>query len=553
LLKRRRELHRRVAEVFEERYANRIDAAAGLIAQHAREGGDDERTLRYASLAAEADARLYANAETVTHTTWAIDAATALGRPEQALDSLYTTRGRALELSGRIQDAVNTYEEMVSVAEAADDRTAALAGRLKLTTLYATPTPVFDAVAGRALCERTIALAQQLGDRAAESKAYWNLMTLNTFSGGDPAEAVRSGERSLAIARELGAREQIAFTLNDIWRPYSASGDLKTALACVEEARPMWLELQNRPMYCENLSSTGALLALAGDNEGSLALTGESYRIAGEIGNLWGQSYSLLNSYHVEASMGNYGRAFAQMRECIACADASGFMIPLAATRADMGVLCANLGQVERGAQLAADGLAIAERVNALAVPLVMASVAEIALLDGRLDDAHAAVERSMSEVLPGLLAFSAAANAEIQRGRLAAISGDHGAAIEVADHVLAWLRPLGVRPYEAEALLLKGTSLAAVGRSDEAERALVEGRGAADELGFAPMAWRIDLALSRLVADAGDATRAAELRERANATVQRIAATIDDDALRTSFLSVPDVQAVTTGGTLAP
>jgi len=111
----------------------------------------------------------------------------------------------------------------------------------------------------------------------------------------------------------------------------------------------------------------------------------------------------------------------------------------------------------------------------------------------------------------------------------------------------------LGVRPYEAEALLLKGTSLAAVGRSDEAERALVEGRGAADELGFAPMAWRIDLALSRLVADAGDATRAAALRERANATVQRIAATIDDDALRTSFLSVPDVQAVTTGGTLAP
>ncbi len=553
LLKRRRELHRRVAEVYEELYANRLEASASLIAQHAREGGDNERTLTYASLAAQADARLYANAETVTHTTWAIDAAIALGRPQAALDGLYTTRGRALELSGRIKDAVATYEEMESVADASGDRTAALAARLKLTTLYATPTPVFDAVVGRTLCERTIALARELGDRAAESKALWNLMTLNTFSGGDPSEAVRAGEQSLAIARELGLHEQLAFTLNDLWRPYAASGDLKAARAVLEESRPLWQDLENLPMYCENLSSTGALLALAGDNAGSLALTAESHRITGEIGNLWGQSYSLLNSYHVQASMGNYGRALAEMRECIESADASGFMIPLAATRADMGALYANLGAVERGAELAAEGLAIAERVNALAVPLVMASVAEVALLDGRLDDAQAAIDRSMTGVLPGLLAFSAAANAEIQKGRLAAIRGHHDDAIGVADHVLGWLRPLEVRPYESDALLLKGTSLAALSRLDEAEAALAEGRAAADELGFAPIGWQIDMALSRLASEAGDATRASALRERAKVLVEGIAATLEEDDLRASFLALPEVEAALTGGTLAP
>jgi tetratricopeptide (TPR) repeat protein len=530
-----------------------LEASASLLAQHAREGGDDERTLRYAALAAEADARLYANAETVTHTTWAIEAAKALGRPEVALESLYTTRGRALELSGRINDAVATYEEMESVAEETGDRTAALAASLKLTTLYATPTPVFDGVVGRTLCERAIALARELGDRAAESKALWNLMTLNTFSGGDPKEAVDAGERSLAIARALGLRDQVAFTLNDLWRPYAASGDLKAARAVLEESRPLWQELENLPMYCENLSSTGALLALAGDNAASLAMTAESQRIAGEIGNLWGQSYSLLNSYHVRASMGHYGRALAEMRECLESADASGFMIPLAATRADMGALYANLGAVRRGAELAAEGLEIAERVNALAVPLVMASVAEVALLDGRLDDAQAAIDRSTTAVLPGLLAFSAAANAEIQRGRLAAIRGDHDGAIEVADHVLAWLRPLEVRPYVANALLLKGTSLAALGRLDEAEAALMEGRAAADGLDFAPMRWRIDLALSRLASNAGDMARAAELREQAKAIVERLAATIDDEALRASFLRLPEVEAVAAGSTLAP
>src|SRR4051812_15210905 len=551
LLRRRRELHRRVAEVFEDLYANRIEASAPLLAQHAREGADDERTLRYASLAAEADARLYAHAETVTHTTWAIEAAEALGRTD--VTDLYFTRGRAFELSGRIPEAVTNYEQMEKAAQANGDRTAALAADLALTTLYATPTPVFDAVLGRSLCERTIELARELGDRAAESKALWNLMTLNTFSGGDPNEAIEAGERSLAIARDRGAREQRAYTLNALGPPYAAAGALPAARASLEEARPLWQEIENVPMYCENLSSTSALLALAGANAEALALSDESHRIAGDIGNRWGQSYSLLNSYHVVASQGDYGRALARMRECIECAEASGFMIPLAATRADMGALYANLGQVERGAELADEGLAVAEQVNALAVPLVMASVAEIALLGERLDDAEKAVEGSMTDRLPGLLAFSAAANAEIQKGRLAAIRGDHAQAVEVADRLLAWLRPLEVKPYDPTALLLKGTSLIALGRLDEAARALQEGHDKAERLGFAPITWQIDMALSGLAADAGHAARATELRERAGSIVASLAATIDDEALRASFLRLPEVEAATAGGTLAP
>jgi class 3 adenylate cyclase/tetratricopeptide (TPR) repeat protein len=550
LLRRRRELHQRVAEVFEDLYATGLDAAASLIAQHAREGGDDARTLRYATLAAEADARLYAHAETVTHTTWAIEAAARLARTNIA--NLYTTRGRAQELSGRIVEAVTNYEEMEKLAEANGDPKAALTADLALTTLYATPTPVFDAVRGLELCARTTTLARELGDRAAESKALWNLMTLNTFSGGDPIEAVQAGEQSLAIARELDAHEQLAFTLNDLWRPYAAAGDLTSARAVLEEARPLWQELENLPMYCENLSSTAALHALAGENAEALALSDESHRIAGEIGNRWGQSYSLLNSYHVDASQGNLGRALAKMRECIECADASGFMIPLAATRADMGALLANLGQVERGAGLAAEGLAVAQQVNPLAVPLVMASVAEVELLAGRLDEAQQAVEGSMSERLPGLLAFSAAANAEIQRGRLAAIEGDHQHAIDVADHVMEWLRLLDVQLYNPAALLLKGTSLAALGKVDEAERTLLEGRDLARQLGFAPVLWQLDAALGELASRAGDAARADELRDEARTIVERLAASIDEEDVRASFLRLPAVVAVTEGGTLA-
>ena len=96
-----------------------------------------------------------------------------------------------LELSGRYHEAVDNYEEMEAAArDASDERGGVLAATMALTTLYATPTPVFDGTKGRELAERTIALAGELADRPAEAKALWNLMILNVFGGGDADEAV---------------------------------------------------------------------------------------------------------------------------------------------------------------------------------------------------------------------------------------------------------------------------------------------------------------------------------------------------------------------------
>lgn len=548
LLRRRRELHQRVGEVLEERYAGRIDEFAPLLIHHFQEARDDERTLRYATVAADAASRLYAHAEAVTHSTLAIETARRLGRADEALGHLYPSRGRTLELWGRFDEAVDNYLQMEALAEESGAPAAALAADTALTTLYATPTPVFDAVRGRELFDRTIVLARELHDRAAESKALWNLMILNTYSGGDPAEAVEAGERSLAIARELDAREQIALTLNDLWRPYAASGDLRASRACLEEARPLWRELGDLPMLCENLSGTSALLGLAGENDEALALSDEAYAIAAEIGNPWGQSYSLLNAYHIDVDRGTLGRAMDRMRECIQLSELAGFVIPQAVTRAELGAVYANLGDLERGMALADEGLAVATERSEMAVPIVMGSRAEIQLLAGELDEAEATIARSGIERLPGPIHFAAAAHVELLRGRLAFGRGDHGRAVQIADMVLEWLRRLGVRPFLPAALLLKGRALRASGGTAEAETALLEARSEAERLGFGPILWRIDAELSDMAAAGGDAPRAGELRSEARGVIERIAASIDDAGLRSSFLTLPDVEAVTSG-----
>jgi class 3 adenylate cyclase/tetratricopeptide (TPR) repeat protein len=545
LLRRRRELHLRVGEVFEERYANRLDEFAPVLAYHFREAGDDGRTLRYATIAGDNAGRLYANAEAATQYATAIEAAKRRGATAEAIGHLYPSRGRVLELSGRYDEAVATYEEMATLARDAGNRGGVLGAEMALTTIHATPTPVFDSSKGRVLAERAIALARELGDRSAESKALWNLMILNVFGGGDADEAVEAGQRSLEIARELNAREQIAFTLNDLWRPYAAIGDVDAARACLEEARPIWREMGNLPMLCENLIGTAALLALAGKPKEALALYDEAYAISEEIGNPWGQAYALFNAYLVDVEQGNVGRAMARMRECIQRSEEAGFLIPQSAARADLGVQYARLGQFERGIELADRGLEIAKGQTPLAIPMAMVSKAEILFLAGESEQAESVIAAADLGRLPGPVRGAAGAHVDILRGQLAAARGNHVEAVEIADEVIAWLHRHELRQFLPAALLLKSRELIASERPEEADSLLREARSRAEDMGYRRLLWEIDRELSGVAADRGDVGEAAALRAEAASIISAITETIDDAELRTSFLALPDVAAV--------
>jgi tetratricopeptide (TPR) repeat protein len=545
LLRGRRELHLRVGEALEELYANRMEEFVPLLARHFQEGGDDERVLRYAAGAGDTAARLSANAEAVTHYANAIEAARRLGATDELLGRLYPARGRAFELSGRHEDAEATYVEMRGVADEAGDRAAALRADLALATLYSTPTPRFDAQRGRAVSERTLELARELGDRLAESKSLWNLMLLNVFGGGDLREALEVGERSLAIARELNAREQMAFTLNDLWRPYASVGDLGAARQSLEEATPIWRELGNLPMLSENLASLGTLRWLGGDVAGAFELSQESLRISEEIGNLWGQAYGLMNTAATDRDRGEIGRAIATMRDCIAIAERGGFIPPQATVRADLASILGDLGDLPGAWELVRVALEVATERQPIALPWVIGVRAELHLVAGELDSAEADIAKTQVELLPEPLQSMEHVHLALVRGRIAAAQGDHARAVEIADTVTERLRRLGIRQFVAESLLLKGRSLEAVGDLEGAERVLHEARSEAELLECRRVLWEILRELSLIALARGDAASASALRAQAGRVVDWIAGSIEDEGLRASFLARPEVASV--------
>jgi class 3 adenylate cyclase/tetratricopeptide (TPR) repeat protein len=547
LLRVRRDLHGQVGQVFEELYTNRIEEFAPLLARHFQEAGDDHRTLRYATLAGDHAAKLYANAAAVTHYSNAMDAARRLERSAEQL-RLFPSRGRALELAGRYDEAVANDESWRALAEAAGDSSAVLGADMALATVFSTPTPKFDAKRGRSLSERSVELARKLGDRVAESKALWNLMILNVYGGGDLREAVDTGERSLAIARELNTREQMAFTLNDLWRPYFAIGGVGASLASLEEARALWRELGNLPMLSENLASSASVTRLAGNDRAALALAEEADGIARDIGNLWGQAYGLMNIYGIYLDRGQIGKAMATMRECIAIAEPAGFIPPQVTTRADLASVHAYLGDLEGAQELLRVALDVATENQQIALPWVRAAKSELHLLEGELDEAEAAVGESRVELLPEPLRSAGSIRVALIRGRIALGRGEPVRAVEIADSILDLLRRREIRLFATDALVLKARSLASAGQVDEAKRALGEARSEAERREHRRVLWEVLRELSEILDAQPNAEGARELRAEARRLVEWMAESVDDDELRSSFLGRPDVKVVLSG-----
>lgn len=73
LVKRRRMVHQRVAEAYEQIYANRVADYAAVLAYHYGEAGDDAKTCEYALQAADAAMQVYAYPEARGHFAQALN------------------------------------------------------------------------------------------------------------------------------------------------------------------------------------------------------------------------------------------------------------------------------------------------------------------------------------------------------------------------------------------------------------------------------------------------------------------------------------------------
>ena len=473
-------------------HADRLAELAPLLAHHYAEAGDDpSATLKYARMAGDTASRRYANTEAIQNYGIALKAAQAVPAVEsETLLHLYTSRGRAYELSGDYDQALANYAELTALADRRGDRRLELAALMAVATIRSTPNSAFDAIEAQTLCNRALTLAQEIGDRAAEAKILWIMLLLNFFAA-NPAQSVAFGERAIALARELGLREQLAFALNDIHRSYMALGRVVDALAALEEAEGLWRAMDNLPMLADNLNGGAEVRLSVGDFDGTLARTAESEAITEAIGNLWQLSYGRMIRTAVYLERGEVDQGIAEAEAAMRLAESAGFVIPLVYLRVQLAQTYAELGAFDRATELIDQALTTIDTVFLAGRPFVLAAAVLVLIQKDDLAAADAAFREAQSRPHfdPSLVAAVAfgAPTFWLAEGELRLRQGAYTAAISVADELLTGLRTFQMRPFLPDALYLKGRALISLGQREEGRRHPRRSTGRSRAVGLTP------------------------------------------------------------------
>jgi hypothetical protein len=547
----RRMLHQAAGEALERLYpAGRLPPALlPLLARHFAEAGDHARAVHYHTQAGDAAMHVYANAEAMHHFGRALELATTHPTAPEIVCALYLKHGRTLELNAREAEALTVYAGLEAWAQAGGYQFALLAALTARATIYVRASVAQNLPLGFSLAQQALALARDLGDPAGEAKALWILLQ-HSLGMGRFTEAIDYGEQALAVAQAHDLREQRAYVLTDVLKAYFQLAQPERSLAALEEARGLWRELGVLNMLADNLASTSMTYIISGAYALALAQAEEAQRLSRQIGNLWNEAYAYYLVDQVYFDRGDFSQALAVAAQGVALSVQAGFAEGQNQGEFDLALIYGYLGALPRALELVRATQARAEALSghAFSWQAIDALIPMLYFYQGQLPEAQAALDACPISHDPAELQqqFVLTQLGVIQmQSELALAGGDPARAVTLMAGILSRMRHDGVRLYLPDALCLQGRALHAAGDLSAAQTVLEEARAEALALGSRRTLWDILAALAALAAAQGDAAAAEALRAEALAVVTGLAAQIEADDLRASFLNRPAVRAL--------
>lgn len=472
LKQQRRVLHLSIGEALERAAGAHAIEEAAVLARHFDEGEDFGRALQYYVSAGDAAASKFATMESLGHYERALELAQRVNADRVLVCRLWLARGRALEMSGRYAEADTTYGDMELAARERGDAPMELAAAMARATIRSAPTALFDPRVAQELSERALALARSLGDRAAEAKINWNLLLVNRFQGHFE-RAIDYGTHSASIAREFGLREQLAYTLNDMYQTLIALRRFKEGESVSDEARKLWKELGNVPMLADSLSNAAEIHWIRGQSRRAVVLADEALTISQSIGNLWGQAYGHMVGGFARIELGELGDGLTSLQQAARLGGMSGFVIAEIAGRVMPAMALMQLGALSRAEELAQEAIAVA----AARLPVFAASplliLAGVQRLSGLLSESAATFQRArdrMSDsdkIAVPIVAWEAF--------ELALARGEAQYVLEAAGKQLADNLSAQILCFVPDARYYQARALRQLGRKDEAHTSLVQ------------------------------------------------------------------------------
>ncbi|MDX1614090.1 MAG: adenylate/guanylate cyclase domain-containing protein [Candidatus Promineifilaceae bacterium] len=541
LRRERRVTHRRVAQTMEALFSDRRQELAGTLAEHYFQGLDYEQALHYYTMAGDEAFRLYASREAIRHYERAIACAAKVESDGQTLIHLYGRRGRSYELDDRFNEALADYQELLRLGRERGDQRLRLAGLTAMCVLHATQTPLYDPPRARELGKTALSLVRQLGDRATQARVLWAMLLVEAWGGGDVSKAEEYGHRSLQLARELGLKEQLGYTQNNLVNVYLLQDKLNLAHDSNLQVIAAWRELDNLPMLADAYTMRQHILQQMGELAAMEEAGLEGLRLSRSIDNVWNQlnSHYYLANYYLD--VGNCQRALEMIAAADALADEAGFFHRY--LRLDRLRLALVVGDLESMATLAASLEEVLDEVVPFMRSWFAGPIAQAQIALARLDQAQRVLEESYRapDLAASILYTSYLGPAELA---LLLAQNKPEQAVERAEKLLTRCQEVGFDQLRPDMLWLQGRARSALTQPEAARATLLEALEASESMGERRVRWRILGDLARLEAGQANVEAARTHRDAALAVIGYIAAHCPAD-LREIFLAWPAVQAI--------
>ena len=538
LLRERREYHRRVGEAVEELFNDRLEEHSHLLAHHFYEASDDERAFKYCMMAGDAAAHLYAQHEANSHYSRAIELIDRVEASREQRISLYISRGRTLALIGDFDQALASYQELQAFGEKDGDRTVELAALIPQATVHSTSNARFDVDKGRELSNQGLELSRELGDHAAEAAVLWNLMLLEYYEGKNRDQAIAYGEQSLAIARQFGLQEQMAYTLNDIARAYFVVGQQDRAWAAQRESNDLLRKLGNLSMLTDSLITSAGGYYFLGSFDDAQVSAEECVAVSRSIGSLWGQAVSLYVLGAIYIENGEISKSIEALQEALPLAKQVGFSPPVT-VRHRLALSCGMFGDLEHGFEMAQQAIDAGDNRQ-----FSLGALAQLHLSNGNPTEADAAIQEARKEFKDGESDPKAGyAIFQVIESENALANHRYDEVLALTARVLSVLHDMGQRVFLPDLLRCRGEALLALERTGEAKEVLEEALTEAQEQNSRRALWCILPVLARIAAQDGPTAEAESLRLRAHEAIDYIADHVGTPELRRAFLGSAKLQ----------
>jgi class 3 adenylate cyclase/tetratricopeptide (TPR) repeat protein len=261
LKSKRRELHRRTAELYETAATERIDDLAPILAHHFEKAGVPAKAYAYAVRSADRAARVHAYEETIAYYSkaLAIEAdAERSGPPAPQLDPppviVHEALAGVYHATSEYRSAIEHYDRAMTVE--ADER--------RQVTLHRKKGQVYEKWGkhedARTEFESALAKMRKPLDPAEAAHVYSGL-GMAAYHGGNLDEALQLGGIALEMMEVLDDKRGVAQACNNLGIAHCKKGDLATAQTLCERSISIWAALSD-PLGLATAHNNFGLVAL---------------------------------------------------------------------------------------------------------------------------------------------------------------------------------------------------------------------------------------------------------------------------------------------------